>query len=197
MYTNCPHCKSPLSKSRNNNLRCSGDNLSNLQAEFDRTIGLETTNPITASKWMNQLSESDVSLDTFYLDFFLLYRKRKVEDNSATLNCDWMPLIELEEFPLPNTQTIMADPIEKRLAEHMLSRPLNASEVYGDSPIPVIGRSGIEWRAITHLEFPRDFTTDDACEDDDTESPITFDYKALKGIFKNRGNSQGGLRHAC
>ena len=188
MYnTTCPHCKSLVHKSRQNNTKCSGNNLKELQTEFDLIIGFETTEPLTASKWMNELSENDTSFDTFYLDFFLAYRKRKMENNSTTLSCDWMPVVELDEFPMPSGQTIVADPIEKRLAEHMLGRPLNSLEVHGDSPIPVIGRSGIEWRAITHLEFPMYFTTEDEGDNDDgTPCPPLFDFKAIKGIFKNK-----------
>lgn len=70
--------------------------------------------------------------------------------------CTYNPSVEFN--PMTQSEVILPDPVQQKIAEHLLKRELTEDEYYGIVKVPLINENGERYYGqIQQLVFPRDY----------------------------------------
>lgn len=184
----CRFCGSTLFK-RSGRPHCSGDNLEQTKAVFDKILELES-DPESYSSRLTPLMDTEE-----IFDLFMSYSNLKKNDPEANLECIhedtyWRSLEpETKELPMPPSSTPFPDLAEVYLAEIMLGRELTHLEKDGSKPIPKIDEFGDFYRApLTWILFPKSYMSENKATEEikDLEPiPKIFDIHEIRGLFSD------------
>lgn len=163
----CPECGSGLTVS-DGAIVCTQDMLPEYEKEF--------------KEWQN-LSEEALHKKVAGLSFKIydMYGRWKFKDemgNRTQYCCTYNPSIEFN--PMTQSETILPDPVQQKIAERILKRKLTEKEYYGLQKVPLLNEDGeVFWGQIQQLVYPKDYTSKITINYTDGEMVPKFNWEDI------------------
>jgi hypothetical protein len=173
--TPCPECGSSLSV-EDGHIYCT-QNL------------FETEYPNMFMKWDGlSASELRTAIENSPFKTYDMYERWKFIDPETGVRtqfcCTYDPNKEFN--PMTQSETILPDPAQTRIAETLLKRPLTIDEYYGTVKVPLISEKGLRYYGqVNQLVFPREYITkykDPKMRTDFSDTPVIFTWKELEEL---------------
>lgn len=164
----CPECGSTL-VAEDGVITCTQDLLQNEYPSIFRK--LDKLSPDNLKKKVDSLSHK----------LYDMYKRWDYIDPDSgertQFCCTYNPNIEFN--PMTKSETVLPDPVQTKIAEHILGRPLEFEEYYGEVKVPLLNEQGEKyWGTVEQLVFPRDYKTESK------DMVIKTDYTLMPVIFR-------------
>lgn len=96
--------------------------------------------------------------------------------------CTYNPNVEFN--PMTQSETVLPDPAQTKIAETLLKRELTVDEYFGNIKVPLISEKGLKYYGqVTQMVYPRDFISkykEGRVKTDFSETPVIFTWKDLE-----------------